>query len=145
MIFCVSFLFLVFFGCTSVDCSVALKTYHGKYVVAWSNGEANAHSDTIGADEIWTVTFIGADKVHFKGAFGNYLTAESDGDAVADRPWSSTWETFTVVDMGNGGFAFKSYHNKYLVAENDGFHLNADRDSASTWETFEVELAGKKP
>ena len=33
MIFCVSFLFPVLFGCTSVDCSVALKTYHGKYVI----------------------------------------------------------------------------------------------------------------
>ena len=125
------------FGCTTLDCEISMKSYHGKYVQAELNGEANANSDTIGSWEIWTVTFIGSDQVQFQGAHGKYLVAEENGDANANRAAASIWETFTVVDMGSGKFAFKSFHGKYLVAEADGA-LNANRVVASTWETFEV-------
>ena len=120
------------------NCKVALKSHHGKYVVAEANGEAKADRSFIWGDwEIWTATFIGDDQVQFKGAHGKYLVAERNGDANANRAAASIWETFTVVDKGNGNFAFKSYHGKYLVAEPNGA-LNANQNYVSIRETFEV-------
>jgi hypothetical protein len=65
------------FGCTDGSvCKVGLKSYHNKYVVGEDNGKANANRDNLGAWEIFVVTFIGDDKVQFKGHHGKYLLAE---------------------------------------------------------------------
>ena len=86
--------------------------------------------------EIFSVTFIGANKVQFKGHHGKYLVAEPNGTVNANRPQASTWETWTVETIGSG-LAFKSYHGKYLVAESNGA-LNANRSWKREWETFKV-------
>ena len=86
--------------------------------------------------EIFSVTFIGEDKVQFKGHNGKYLVAELDGTVNADRDQASTWETWTVENKGIG-LAFKSFHGKYLVAEPNG-ELKANRNVAAEWETFRV-------
>ena len=125
------------FGCTDGSvCKVGLKSYHNKYVAAEVDGKANADRDWMLAHEIFSVTFIGEDKVQFKGHFGKYLVAEQDGTVNANQPQASTLETWTVELNGNG-FAFKSYHGKYLVAESNG-ELNANHNHASTWETFRI-------
>ena len=127
----------ILFGCTDGSiCKVGLKTYHNKYVVAESNGKANANRSWMRSWEKFTVTFIGVDKVQFKGDHGKYLVAEPDGTVNANRSQASTWETWTVEEKGNG-LAFTSYHGKYLVAESNG-ELNANRNHASTWETFRI-------
>ena len=60
------------FGCEiNVECKVALKTYHGTYVVAETNGDANSNSDLIGSQEIFIVTFVDSDTVTFK-SFENH-------------------------------------------------------------------------
>jgi len=125
------------FGCKSNEvCKIALKSHHGKYVAGEVNGDANANRDTIKPWELWTVTFVEANKVTFKNIFQKYLVAEWDGSVKADRTAASTWETFTVEKVGNG-FSFKSFHGKYLVAEING-DLNANRDAVGAWEIFQV-------
>ena len=105
------------FGCTDGSiCKVGLQTHHNKYVVAEHNGKANANRNNLDVWEIFSVVFIGEDKVQFRGHHGKYLVAEQDGTVNANRPQASTWETWTVENKGNG-LAFKSYHGKYLVAE----------------------------
>ena len=93
--------------------------------------------NTIGKSEIFSVTFIGKDKVQFKGRFGKYLVAELNGRVNANRDVPGAWETWTVEKRGKWQFAFKSFHGKYLVAEPNG-ELNANRNVASEWETFRV-------
>ena len=125
------------FGCTDGSvCKVGLKTHHNKYVVAETNGKANANRDWMLSHEIFSVTFIGEDKVQFKGHNGKYLVAELDGTVNADRDKASIWETWTVENKGIG-LAFKSFHGKYLVAELNG-ELKANRNVAAEWETFRV-------
>ena len=74
------------FGCEiNVECKVALKTYHGTYVVAETNGDANANSDLIGKQEIFIVTFVDSDTVTFKSFDQKYLGATSWGKYFAGR------------------------------------------------------------
>ena len=107
-------------------------------VVAKENGEASANTNGwIGKSEIFSVTFIGKDKVVFKGRFGKYLVAELNGRVNANRGVPGPWETWTVEKKGKWKFAFKSFHGKYLVAESNG-EINANRDVALDLETFRV-------
>ena len=124
---------------TGSICEVGLKTHHNKYVVAEADGKANANRDKFDAWAFLYVTFIGEDKVQFKGPYGKYLVAESDGTVNANRTQASTWETWTAEKKGDG-LAFKSYHGKYLVAEING-ELNANRNWKYAWETFKLVFA----
>ena len=47
------------FGCDSDK--IALKSVHGKYVVAEINGEANVNRPAMDAWELWTVIELGGD------------------------------------------------------------------------------------
>ena len=129
------------FGCTDPSkCKVGLYTHFGKYIVAKENGEASANTNGwIGKSEIFSVTFIGKDKVVFKGRFGKYLVAELNGRVNANRAVPGAWETWTVEIKSNWPwqFAFKSAHGKYLVAELNG-ELNANRNVAGPYETFSL-------
>ena len=123
------------FGCPSgSNCKVGLKSYHNKFVAA--EGKANANRDKLDLWEIFSVIFIGGDKVQLKGHFGKYLVAENDGSVNANRDVGDLWETWTVEAKGSG-LAFKSHHGKYLVAEPNG-ELKANRDVADLWEIFRV-------
>ena len=74
------------FGCEiNVECKVALKTFHGTYVNAETNGDANSNSDMIGIHETWIATFVDDDKVTFKSFDNKYLGATSWGGAYANR------------------------------------------------------------
>ena len=124
------------FGCKETEtCMVTIKSYHGKYISAEENGNANAKKDQ---PEIWTVTFVNQNKVNFKSAFNKYLVAEPNGDANANRDVATEFTEFTAIDRGNGLFNFKSYHGKYLVAVHSG-GLYANRADPDTWELFKVE------
>ena len=79
------------FGCIEgSNCRVGLKTHNNTYVAAeggGQSGEANANQDQLLAEEIFSVTFLGFDKVGFKGHHGKYLVAERNG-AVNGSAWS---------------------------------------------------------
>merc|ERR1711997_727231 len=90
------------FGCTDASkCKVGLYTHFNKYVVA-KDGEANANTNghSIGKSEIFSVTFIGKNKVQFKGHHGLYLVAEPNGRVNANRAVPGIWETWTVEIKG---------------------------------------------
>lgn len=128
------------FGCEEgVICKVALKTYHGTYVVAEINGDANANSHDIGELETWIVNFVASDKVTLKSLDGKYLMATSSGGAYANSDEVGDAETFTVghSDHLSGQFTFQSTYGLWLAAESWG-DLNANRGSAITWEAFDV-------
>ena len=126
------------FGCSNdPNCEVGLQTHHNKFVVAEENGKANANRDKLDIWEIFSVIFIGENKVQFKGHHGKYLGAQIDGTVNANQDSADLWETWTV-EQKVSGLAFKSYHGEYLVADVE-FKLNANRDKAVTWEIFRVE------
>ena len=115
------------FGCANGSiCKVGLKTNYDKFVVVEENGQVNAYQDELDVYEIFTVNFIGENRVQFKGYNGKYLVAEEDGtiNANKDQPGDlETWEVEGKVE----GLAFKSYHGRYMIAESNG-ELNANRD-----------------
>ena len=128
------------FGCDEgVICKVALKTYHGTYVVAETNGDANANSHDIGELETWIVNFVASDKVTLQSLDGKYLMATTWGGAYANSDEVGDAETFTVglSDHLSGQFTFQSTYGKWLAAESSG-DLNANRGAAVTWEAFDV-------
>ena len=56
------------FGCVKGStCKVGLQTFHDKFVVVEDNGQVNAYQDELGVWEIFSVEFIGENKVQFKG------------------------------------------------------------------------------
>ena len=125
------------FGCSNgPNCEVGLQTHHKKFVVAEENGKANANRDKLDIWEIFSVIFIGENKVQLKGHHGKYLGALSDGTVNANQDLADLWETWTV-EQKVSGLAFKSYHGKYLVAESNG-ELKANRHVADIWEIFRV-------
>ena len=115
------------FGCANGSiCKVGLQTFFDKFVVVEDNDRVNAYQDELDVWEIFTVQFIGENKVQFKGYNGKYLVAEGDGTINANRDQPGDPETWEVEDKGQG-LAFKSYHGRYMVAESNG-DLNANRE-----------------
>jgi len=117
--------------------TISLRSWHGKYVVAEANGQANANRDNAGKIGKWKIVPKSGGKFALKGNFGKHLAAEKSGGANANRPWASTWETFEGIPIAGNYFGLKTHHNTYLVAENDG-SLNADSDEIGPSERFEV-------
>ena len=115
------------FGCANGStCKVGLQTFYDKFIVVEDNGQVNAFQDELDVWEIFSVEFIGEDKVQFKGSNGKYLVAEEDGKINANKDKPGDPETWAVEDKGQG-LAFRSYHGRYMVAEQDG-DLSANRD-----------------
>ena len=127
------------FGCSTNK--VALKSYHGKYVVAESNGAANANRAEKGSWETFIVENLGPNKVSFKSNHGKYLVAEDERgnyDINATRDHRGPFEIFTVEYQAGGTIALKTAHGRYVVAESDG-RLRGDRTVAGPWESFTLE------
>ena len=127
------------FGCDSKK--VALKSYHNKYIVAESDGTANANHDNLDIWETFTVEDMGQNKVSFKSFHGKYLVAEDGStgyDIKADRDIRDIWEIFTVEYQTGGTVALKTHHGRYVVAESDG-RLRGDREVVDAWESFTPE------
>ena len=116
---------------------IALKSYHGKYVVAESNGVVNANRAQRQAWETFSVEELGNNKVALRSVHGKYLCAENGGGYAinANRDRRNAWEEFTVEVKQGGRIAFKTAHGRYMVAESNG-RLRADRSVAREWETF---------
>ena len=98
------------FGCKGNK--IALKSYHGKYVVAENGGggSANANRDDTGPWESFSVEELGGNKVSLKSINNKYLVAEdaSTGYEVnANRNARGPWEIFTVEKLQGGTIALK--------------------------------------
>lgn len=87
--------------------TIALRSFHGKYVVAEGDGRANANRDAIGDWEKWIVVRSGAsdsdlflahgDVISLRSFHNRYLVAEADGNANANRGAIGEWERFTIT------------------------------------------------
>ena len=125
------------FGCSNDK--VALKSYYGKYVVAESDGNANANRLLRGESEIFTVEKLGDDYCALKSKYGKYLVAESnEQDVNANRSVAGPWETFTVLKQTDGTYAIKTAHGRYLVAKPDG-RLKGNSRGVGDQEKFTAE------
>ena len=121
-----------------------MKSYHGKYVVAQFNGDANANREEKGTWETFIVEDLGQSKVSFKSYHGKYLGAEDEignYDIRANKDNRSDWEIFKVENQSEGTIALKTAHGRYVVAESDG-RLRGDRTVAGPWESFTPECLG---
>ena len=115
---------------------ISLRSYHGKYVVAESNGDANANRVIVGSWEEFLVERVTGNQVALKSvAHNRYLVAELNGQANANRPWRDSWEIFRLIKISDRKIALRSHHGKYLTAESDG-KLNANRLNLDSWEIF---------
>ena len=131
------------FGCSRV----AFKSHHGKYIVAESNGAANANRDQRNDLETFTVEEVGCGFVALKSFYGKYLVAEdymTGYEVNANREQCREWEIFKVLKQPNGTVAFRTAHGRYLVAEDNG-NLRADRTWIREWETFTPVCVPGKP
>ena len=129
-------IFIIVFGCPNDK--IALKSYHGKYVVAESDGGANANRAERNEWEIFTVEEVSAGKIALRSYHGKYLVAESSYEVNANRDTRDSWEVFEVLEQSGGTVAFKTAHGRYLVAESDG-RLRGDRTEIHEWENFTPE------
>eukprot|EP00296_Roombia_truncata_P007561 JP446005.1.p1 GENE.JP446005.1~~JP446005.1.p1 ORF type:complete len:682 (+),score=283.22 JP446005.1:22-2046(+) len=140
---------------------LALKTHHGKFIVAEGDGSANANSKHRSSQQE-AFTIINAQATNSKGMvrFGDtialksyankWVVAEKSGEANANRVGLGPWEKFTILSTKNhksraivrmdDSVAFHSVHGKYLVAENDG-RLRANRPHRRSYETFYIKKA----
>jgi len=119
--------------------TIALKSFHNRYVVAESNGRANANRGGIGPWEKFKVELLGNFKIALKSFHNKYLVSEWFGGANANRVIRGPWEIFTIEFVDDKRVAFKSHFNKYLVAESNG-RLKANRDVRGPWEIFTLEI-----
>ena len=134
-------------GCLSD--TIALRTHHGKYVVAESNGDVNADRNIALSYETFTVKELGGNKIALKSHHGKYMVAEEkswycawcDWEVNADRNGIGDHEKFQVEKQSGGKIALKTHHGKYVVAE-DNNELNADRTKVGSWEKFTPECKG---
>ena len=121
------------------DC-VSLRGAHSKYLVAESDGSANANRAAAGPWEKFTLITHPDGLVSFRSHHGKYLVAESDGDLNANRSAIGPWEKFRACYSGGTRptvttpvkstpviVTLLSHHGKYVVAEPDG-EANANRD-----------------
>ena len=79
---------------------VQFKGGYGQYLVAESNGDANANRNVASTWETFTAEDMGNGKYAFKSYHGKYLVAELDGTLNANRNEASTQETFEIVLAG---------------------------------------------
>ena len=83
---------------------------HGKYLVAESDGTANANRGAIGPWEKFTLVTHPDGSVSLRSHHGKYLVAESDGRLNANRSAIGPWEKFRVHYSGGGPSAPKPVH-----------------------------------
>jgi len=103
---------------------VALKTIHGKYVVAEKNGQMNANRDSWCSRVKFKMIKHRDGTISLKSIHGKYVVAERNGRMKANRPWMRSWEKFKLIKHKDHTISLKSAHGKYVVAERNG-RLNA--------------------
>lgn len=137
---------------------IALRSHHGRYLVAEDNGDLNANRGAVGGWETFTVqTAAGRSDprlpvsrgatLSLRSDHGTYVVAEDDGRANANRGAVGDWERWVVLGPNGEAsgavecgaqIALRGAHGRYLVAESDG-RANADRWGVGEWERFTVE------
>ena len=118
-----------------------MKSYFGKYLVAESDGSANANRVSPNLRETFAVEELGSNRISLRAYNGKYLVAEDENEAYdikANRNIRRSWETFTVERQTGGTIVLKTAHGRYVASEADG-RLRGDRMVAQKWERFRPE------
>jgi hypothetical protein len=139
---------------------IALRSSHGKYLVAEADGNLNANRAEQGPWEKFTVVdpdnpqstawVSFGDLITLRSYHGKYVVAGSAGETAADRTVIGPWERWRIensvtptstenVHFGNR-IALKSFHSLYLVAEPEGI-THANRTEIGDWERWELRQA----
>ena len=103
--------------------TIALRTHHGKYVVAESNGDVNADRKVAYSWETFEVKELGGNKIALKSHHGKYMVAEEkswycawcDWEVNADRKSIGSYEKFKVEKQSGGKIALKTDHGNMLL------------------------------
>lgn len=106
--------------------TVALKTAHGKYVVAEKNGQMNANRPWLRSWEKFKMITHRDGTISLRSAHGKYVVAEKNGQLNANRRWMRSWEKFKLIKHRDGTISLRSAHGKYVAAERNG-KLNVNR------------------
>ena len=120
---------------------MALKSYFGKFVVAESDGTANANGVKRYPWETFSAGHLGSSRILLRSLHRKYLVAE-DGNLGyyinANRHVSGSWEIFTVEKQTGETITLKTAHGRYVTATPDG-SLRGDRIVAGTRGRFKPE------
>jgi len=121
----------------------ALKSHHGKYVVAdrfngrWMKADSEKADDweKFRVDQI--VDYKENNNLHsLQSHHSEFVACEPDGGMRADRSKVNTWEQFIWINNDDGTVSLLCAHTgKYLKATPDGV-LKADAHLIDDWEKF---------
>jgi hypothetical protein len=124
-----------------ISTCISLKSHHGKYMVAESDGELNANRHGIGAWEKFTVSVNNDKTISLKTYHGKYVTAGQDGSMKANKDAIGATEKFTIIHQAGNTIALRASSGKHAVAEANGA-MNANRPWIHEWERFKVVPCG---
>jgi hypothetical protein len=128
--------------------TIALKTYHNKYVRAGGSPEGWIlnQSDSVGTWGQFVVVCDGED-VSLRTVHNRYVMA-LDGAGTWGGPYDmqqataiGEWERFTAVEQDDGTWAFLTDHSRYMQARNSNSNWVLNQQTfVGTWEKFTVEV-----
>jgi hypothetical protein len=136
---------------TSTPPKVALRSFHGRYVIALgeSDGWLLRQIGVVGECGLFTLDYLPGNKVTLKTCNGRFVTAPRSGSTRAD--WQ-VWQDSAAGDCGQfilepyeKGVALKTCAGKYLTAGDDSWapplqwSVVAETDKVDKWEVFTME------
>ena len=119
---------------------IGLKSHHGKYLSAQSNGTVMWNRNWILGWEYFDIIQKG-NKIAIKSVHGKFLSAQPNGTVQWNKDRIGSWEQFEVERINYNQIVLKSVHGKYLSAQPDG-KVEWNRDIIGSWEKFIVEEIG---
>jgi len=120
---------------------VAIRSFHGKFMVAEENGAVNADRSTVDAWETFEIFHNTDGTISLRTHFGHYVAADEHGGVNAPSKLIGNKEKFKMIQNKDASVSFKTSFGKYMVAEKDG-RLNANRDEVGDWEKFVMRFLG---
>lgn len=129
--------------------SIALRSAHGRYLVAESNGDVAADRTSVGAWEKWTIGCgvpLGQ-RVSLKTHHGRFVKATPSGELLGDASQALTWEAFEIMDDSGRAsgwnvkygakISLRTHHGKFVVAD-ENHKTKADRTKVGAWEQLTI-------
>lgn len=122
--------------------TIALRSYHGRYVSARGAPEGYGVKQTgssITSDERFRVTCARwTGEVTLGTVHGRYVSARQDGNVI-QMGAAMSWESFYPVKTHGGAWGFLTAHGRWMSALPNSSGLDVRQaDELSTWEAFDV-------
>ncbi len=122
--------------------TIALQTYHGRYLSALpaAQGSGYTQTTTLGAAERFVVQCVD-DKAALRTTYGTYVQPlDAANDYVCkQQTFIGTWEQLTALELSDGKWGFATIHGRYLMAGDAGWGYGlVQAPHVITWESFTV-------